>query len=172
MDDLILAIVCGPGPAVGAESCSSQLCHAWVFPCVQPSQGEAGKPLGSARNGCELSLAVPSITQHNVTPQPAKLGEKQFSVSSNLPIRPLRAGLEMTRFSMKTSLRKCNRAFFLAKNSAKSISLLFLPPSTPWVKSTTGFWLLESQGRVLKYCPSPREVSQHSSEQALAEMKI
>lgn len=157
---------------MGAESCSSQPCPAWAFPSVQPSQGEAGKPLGSARDGCEVSLAVPSITQHNITPQPGKPREKQFSVSSNSPTRPLRAGLEMTPFSMKTSLRKSNRAFFLAKNSVKSISLLFLPPSTPWVKSTTRFWLFESPGRVLKYCPSPRQVSQHSSEPALAEMQI
>lgn len=129
-----------------------------------PSQGEAGKPLESARSGCGLSLPVPSITQHNVTPQPGKFREKQFSVSPNLPIRPLRAGLEMTAFSTKTSFGKWNGAFFLPKTQFKTFPWLLVPPFTPWVKSTTRFWLFESQGRALKCCPSPREVSQHSSE--------
>lgn len=156
MDGLILGIVCGPGPRCGFP----QLCLGWVFPSVPP-QGEAGQALESARNGCELSLPVPSVTQHKVTPQPGKFREKPFSVSSNLPTRPLRAGHEMTVFSAKTSFGRCNRTLFFTKNSVKSILLLF---STTWVKSATRFWLFESQGRVLKYFPSLGEESQHSSE--------
>lgn len=161
---MILGIVCVVQDlqlGVGAESCCSQLCLGWVFPWVQPSQGEAGKPLESARSGCELSLSVPSITQHKVTPQPGKFREKQFSVSSNSPTRPLRAGLEMTVFSVKTSFRKCNRTLLLAKKLSQICSPAFFYHNPP---PGSRSWLFESQERILKYFPSLREESQHSSE--------